>query len=65
VLCKSNTVDSPSITINPIADPAWYEQFRTVLSVSGLESPDDFFEKGGIPQRIISLLDTQYLHLQG
>jgi len=65
VLCKSNAVESPTISINPTADSISDEQFRTILSVSGLEDPDDFSEKGGIPQRIISLLDTHYLHLQG
>jgi len=65
VLCESNTIDSPEISINPTGNSNSDEQFRTALAASGLRALDDFSEKGGIPQRIISLLDTQYLHLQG
>ena len=65
VLCESNTVESPTISLNPTADYASDEQFRAILAVSGIQYPDDFSEKADIPQRIISLLDTQYLQLQG
>jgi uncharacterized protein len=65
VLCESNTIESPEISINLAGDSGADEQFRTALAASGLRALDDFAEKGGIPQRIISLLDTQYLHLQG
>jgi len=65
VLCESNTVESPAISLDPMEDSVSDEQFRTALAVSGLQGLDDFYEKGGIPQRIISLLDTQYLQLQG
>jgi hypothetical protein len=65
VLCESNTVESPEISIKLTGDSGAGEQFRTALAASGLKALDDFSEKGGIPQRIISLLDTQYLHLQG
>ena len=64
VLCESNTVESPAISLNPTVDYVSDEQFRAILAVSGILDPDDFSEKGGIPQRIISLLDTQYLQLQ-
>lgn len=65
VLCESNTVQSPAITLNPNGDSDSDGLFKTALAVLGLQAPDDFSEKGGIPQRIISLLDAQYLHLQG
>ena len=64
-LCESNSVKSPVISINPTAGSSGEELFRTVLAVSGFQDSDDFSQKGGIPQRVISLLDTQYLHLQG
>ncbi|MBN1685799.1 MAG: DUF4912 domain-containing protein [Spirochaetales bacterium] len=65
VLCESNTVESPAISLNPAADYVSDEQFRTMLAVSGILDPDDSSEAGGIPQRIISLLDNQYLQIQG
>jgi hypothetical protein len=65
VLCMSNTIASPEISINPTDDSSIDESFYSILAVSGLQESRDFSEKGGIPQRIISLLDTQYLHLQG
>jgi uncharacterized protein len=65
VLCASNSIESPKISINPTSDSSADESFYSILAVSGLRESSDFSEKGGIPQRIISLLDTQYLHLQG
>ncbi len=65
VLCSSNSIKSPKISINPISDASTDESFYSALAISGLQESGDFTEKGGIPQRIISLLDTQYLHLQG
>ncbi len=65
LLCESNPVESPSILINSAAGSSGEELFRTILAVSGFQDSDDFSQKSGIPQRVISLLDTQYLHLQG
>ena len=65
VLCASNSIESPEISINPTNNSSTDESFYSILAVSGLQESSDFSEKGGIPQRIISLLDTQYLHLQG
>jgi hypothetical protein len=65
VLCSSNTIDSPKISIDPTNNTSADKSFYSILAVSGLQDSNDFSEKGGIPQRIISLLDTQYLHLQG
>lgn len=65
VLCSSNCIKSPIISINPTNDSSVDGSFYSILAVAGLQESSDFSEKGGIPQRIISLLDTQYLHLQG
>ena len=65
VLCTSNSVISPEISINPTDSAKDDQSFSSILAVSGIQDFNDFSEKGGIPQRIISLLDTQYLHLQG
>ena len=62
VLCTSNAVASPNIPLNNGANSLSRDN---ILAVSGLNRVDDFTKKGAIPQRIISLLDTQYLHLQG
>ena len=65
VLCESNSVESPTISANSAEGSAVDASFRTVLAVSGLQDSDDFSQENGISQRIISLEDTQYLHLQG
>jgi len=59
-LCTSNVIESPIISLKSSED-----SFYNILAVSGLSDANDFAQKGGIPQRIISPLDTQYLHLQG
>ena len=63
-LCESGIVDSPPVTIDEIesADSGGYVD---ILSVAGIREVDDPDLQNGIPQRIISLLDTQYLHLKG
>ncbi len=63
VLCESNSVESPTITVNSTDNTPGDELFRTILAVSGLQDSDDFSQESGISQRIISLEDTQYLHL--
>jgi hypothetical protein len=65
VLCESNSVESPTISTNSADGSAVDASFRTALAVSGLQDSDDFSQENGISQRIISLEDTQYLHLQG
>ena len=65
VLCESNVVESPTITVNSADNTTAEELFQTVLAVSGLRDSDDFSQESGISQRIISLEDTQYLQLQG
>ena len=65
VICTSNAVESPKISLHLNGNTASEELFYNILAVSGLQDANDFTQKGGIPQRIISLLDTQYLHLQG
>jgi uncharacterized protein len=65
VLCESNSVESPTVSANSVEGSSVNASFRTALAVSGLQDSDDFSQESGISQRIISLEDTQYLHLQG
>ena len=63
VLCRSNSIHSPEASIVDLNN-AVGERYISILSVAGVERRDDTIRQGGIPQRIISLLDTQYLHLK-
>lgn len=64
VLCRSNRISSPDTSIeeHSIDDELGY---AGILSVAGVPEMDEIGANGSIPQRIISLLDTQYLHLKG
>ena len=64
VLCESNSVESPTISLNSAEGTSVDEPFRTALAVSGLRDSDDFSQENGISQRIISLEDTRYSQLQ-
>ena len=44
-------------------DSQEFETLEEILVATGIVRQDE--SNSGIPQRIISLLDTQYLHLQG
>jgi uncharacterized protein len=61
ILCRSNVISSPDSSIESLG-AADEMKYVSILSVAGLQE----IEEGlGIPHRIISLLDTQYLHLKG
>lgn len=64
ILCESGSVESPPVTIDEI-DSADSGGYFDILSAAGIREVDDTVRQNGIPQRIISLLDTQYLHLKG
>lgn len=64
-LCSSNKVHSPRMTLGAKISPNTDETLQEILAVCGLLDIDESSSAIGIPQRIISLLDTQYLHLQG
>ncbi len=64
VLARSNHIHSPDLSLKDYTD---FEDdtFMNILAVAGIgELGEDTLQRG-IPQRIISLLDAQYLHLQG
>ena len=65
VLCSSNVVASPRVSMAPETTREASETLGDILVATGIQEPDDPSPGDGIPQRIISLLDTQYLHLQG
>lgn len=65
ILCTSNPVTSPKLALSSTESPDADEIFHGILAASGMQDIRDLGAKGGIPQRIISLLDTQYLHLKG
>lgn len=65
VLCTSNVVDSPKASLLASNTSESESSFMGILAVSGIQGSSASELKAGIPQRIISLLDTQYLHLQG
>ena len=62
VLCISNLVRSPRMSL-VTQDSQEFETLEEILVATGIVRQDE--SNSGIPQRIISLLDTQYLHLQG
>ena len=64
VLCRSNVIASPNLSPADYGPAAELER-ASILSVAGLPEMDDIDGNGAIPQRIISLLDTQYLQLKG
>ena len=64
-LCSSNTIHSPRMTQGAEFSANKDVTLQEILAVSGLLDIDDSSSAIGIPQRIISFLDTQYLHLQG
>ncbi len=63
-LCRSNPVESPESTIEDLSAGTELD-YIGILSVAGIQDIDESIAHGGMPQRIISLLDTQYLHLKG
>ena len=64
VLAASNEIDSPELTVEDLAKDEELD-YISILSVAGIQDIDESILQGGVPQRIISLLDTQYLHLKG
>ena len=65
VLCRSNTVHSPRGTLPGDYLEDLKKSADEILMLSGLPDVDRSALSEGIPQRVISLLDTQYLHLSG
>lgn len=64
-LCISNPVLSPATIIEGADQIHRDSPYTGIMAVAGLNELGELMGGGGIPQRIISLLDTQYLHLQG
>lgn len=64
VLSKSNHIHSPRTELGQLNDSAALDNEK-ILLFSGLYDVSESSSVSKIPQRIISMLDNQYLHLKG
>jgi uncharacterized protein len=63
-LCKSNSVFSPKTELTDVDESSLMDK-ESLLLFSGLYDPAGTSPMAKIPQRIISILDNQYLQIKG